>query len=162
MRTIVAVVAAASLLASSAFAMDPFNGQGWQKSRPPAAVAYLKFQFHAGKKDERASYGLAVTAPTPRVYASSPILLSDTPKLLDLRFKDGLPHRLLLSEQTAWSMTPDQEPSGSRHNLFFDGPVGWVFSLALTGAAIYGIYTLVKKECPAISTSTGGCVEPAN
>lgn len=159
-----AVAVAATVFVTSvgpAFASDPFNGQGWQRSRPPAAVVYFKMPFHAGKDDEKVSYGLAVTAPAPRSYAASPTLIADMPKLLDLRFKGAAPETLLMSEQVAWSMNRGAMPEGQRHNLV-GGPIGWLMNLALTGAAIYGVYTLLNKKCPAISTTTGGCVSTAN
>lgn len=160
MRAFIAAAVAATMVTGPALASDPFGGNGWQRSRPPAAVAYFKFSFQ-GSKTERAAYGLAVTAPTPRRYGTVPVLIADTPKLLDLRFRGAIPDTLRLSERVAWSITPSTGPGGDRRQLI--GTVAdIVLGAALTAAAIYGIYSLAKKECPAISTTTGGCVEPAN
>ncbi len=160
MRAFIAAAVAATMFAGSALASDPFNGNGWQRSRPPAAVAYFSFSLQ-GSKSDRAAYGLAVTAPTPRRYGLTPLLIADTPKLVDLRFNGAVPHTLRLSEQVAWSMTPSTSPSGERRQII--GTVAdMLLGAALTAAAVYGIYTLVKKECPAISTTTGGCVDTAN
>jgi hypothetical protein len=162
MRAFIAAAVAATMFAGSAFASDPFNGNGWQRARPPAAVAYFKFSFQDSKTD-RTSYGFAVTAPTPRRYGTAPLLIADSPKLLDLRFKGAVPDTLRLSEQVAWSMSPSTRSDGRQHDLLgVPGLGGLILGVALTAAAAYGIYTLVKEECPAISTTTGGCVEPAN
>lgn len=159
MRTFVAAAVAATMFAGSAVASDPFNGQGWQRSRPPAAIAYFKLPLQASKSD-MASYGLALTAPTPRRYGNTPQLMGDAPKLLDLRFNGAIPNTLRLGEQPVWSMTPAGGVDGERRHLV-GGLLNWGLGLALTAAAVYGVYTLLKKECPAISTTTGGCVEPA-
>jgi hypothetical protein len=160
MRALIAAAAAATMFAGPVLASDPFNGNGWQRSRPPAAVAYFKFSLQ-GSKSDRAAYGLALTAPTPRRYGMTPLLIADTPKLVDLRFNGAVPDTLRLSERVAWSMTPSTSPDGERRQLI--GAVAdIVLGAALTAAAVYGIYTLVKKECPAISTTTGGCVDTAN
>ena len=160
MRAFVAAAVAATMFAGSAFASDAFNGQGWQRSRPPAAIAYFKLPLQASKSD-RVSYGLALTAPTPRRYGNVPLLMGDAPKLLDLRFNGAIPNTLRLGEQPVWSMTPAGGVDGQRRHLV-GGLLNWGLGLALTAATVYGVYTLVKKECPAISTATGGCVEPAN
>lgn len=160
MRAFVAAAVAATMLAGSAFASDPFNGNGWQRSRPPAAVAYFKLPLQASKSD-KVSYGLALTAPTPRRYGNTPMLLGETPKLLDLRFNGALPNTLRLGEQPVWSMTPAGGVDGEQRHLV-GSLLNLGLGLVLTAAAVYGVYTLVKKECPAISTTTGGCVEPAN
>ena len=160
MRTFVAAAVAATMIAGSAVASDPFNGQGWQRSRPPAAIAYFKLPLQASKSD-KVSYGLALTAPTPRRYGSTPLLMGEAPKLLDLRFNGALPNSLRLGEQPVWSMTPAGGVDGEQRHLV-GGLLNWGLGLALTAAAVYGVYTLLKKECPAISTTTGGCVEPAN
>ena len=160
MRAFVAAAVAATMFAGSAFASDPFNGNGWQRSRPPAAVAYFKLPLQASKSDT-VSYGLALTAPTPRRYRASPLLMGDTPKLLDLRFNGAIPNTLRLGEQPVWSMTSSGGMEGERRHLV-GGLLNWGLGLALTAAAVYGVHTLLKKECPAISTTTGGCVDPAN
>ena len=116
MRAFLAAAVAATMFAGSALASDPFNGNGWQRSRPPAAVAYFSFSLQ-GSKSDRAAYGLAVTAPTPRRYGLTPLLIADTPKLVDLRFNGAVPHTLRLSEQVAWSMTPSTSPSGERRQI---------------------------------------------
>ena len=163
MRTIVAAAVVVGLSSGSALSSDPFNGHGWQRSRPPAAVAYFKMPFHASKEDGKVAYGLAVTAPTPRRYSSAPVLIGDTPKLLDLRFEGALPHTLNLSEQVVWSLRGATQYGGEqRHLLGVPGLGGLVLGAALTAGAVYGLYTVVKKECPAISTTTGGCVKNAN
>lgn len=160
MRTFVAAAVAATMFAGSAVASDPFNGQGWQRSRPPAAIAYFKLPLQASKSD-KVSYGFALTAPTPRRYGNTPLLMGEAPKLLDLRFNGALPNSLRLGEQPVWSMTPAGGVDGEQRHLV-GGLLNWGLGLALTAAAVYGVYTLLKKECPAISTTTGGCVEPAN
>jgi len=160
MRTFVAAAVAATMFAGSAVASDPFNSQGWQRSRPPAAIAYFKLPLQASKSD-KVSYGLALTAPTPRRYGSTPLLMGEAPKLLDLRFNGAVPNSLRLGEQPVWSMTPAGGVDGEQRHLV-GGLLNWGLGLALTAAAVYGVYTLLKKECPAISTTTGGCVEPAN
>lgn len=160
MRVFISGALAASVLGAAsapAFAMDPFNGQGWQKSRPPAAIAYFKMPFHAGKDGRALTYGLALTGPTPRMQGPLSLPLTHAPRLLDLRFNGFAPDSLRLSEQLAWSQDPSAVDAGEGHHLV-GGALGWAINLALTGAAIYGIYTLLKKECPAISTTTGGCV----
>jgi hypothetical protein len=161
MRAFTAVVTLASLVSNSVLAFDPSHGQGWQRSRPAAAVAYFKLPLQAWNDEHKASYGLALTAPLPRRHGASPLSLADAPKLADVRFNGIVPETLLLSQQAVWSTNPDQRARDGRQNLV-GGPLGWVFNLALTGAAIYGVYSLVKKECPAISTTTGGCVDAAN
>lgn len=160
MRTFVAAAVAATMFAGSAVAADPFNGQGWQRSRPPAAIAYFKLPLQASKSD-KISYGLALTAPTPRRYGNTPLLMGEAPKLLDLRFNGAVPNSLRLGEQPVWSITPAGVIDGEQRHLV-GGLLNWGLGLALTAAAVYGVYTLLKKECPAISTTTGGCVEPAN
>lgn len=160
MRALIAAAVAVTLFAGSALASDPFNGNGWQRSRPPAAVAYFTLSLQ-GSKTERAVYGFAVTGPTPRHYGLSPLLIAETPKLLDLRFKRAVPESLRLSGQVAWSMTPSEGPTDGRRQII--GSVANLFlGAALTAAAVYGVYTLVKEECPAISTTTGGCVDTTN
>lgn len=162
MRTIVAAAVVASVFTSSAFAADPFNDNGWQRSRPPAAVAYFKMNFHA-KAADKVAYGLAVTAPTPRRYGAAPLSIADMPKLADLRFNGAVPQTLRLSNQLAWSIDPSAYANEGQHNLLgVPGVGGALFGLALTAGAVYGIYTVVKKNCPAISTTSGGCVQPAN
>lgn len=160
MRAFVAAAVAATMFVGSAFASDPFNGQGWQRSRPPAAIAYFKLPLQASRS-AAVSYGLALTAPTPRRYGNVPLLMGEAPKLLDLRFNGAIPNTLRLGEQPVWSMTPAGGVDGERRHLV-GGLLNWGLGLALTAAAVYGVYTLLKKECPAISTTTGGCVEPAN
>jgi hypothetical protein len=159
MRAAVAAVVAATLFTGSALASDPFNGNGWQRSRPPAAVAYFKYQLQPSAAD-RAAYGLAITAPTPRRYSAAPLLLADAPKLADLRFNGVRPQTLRFSNQLAWSMNAEDYANEERHNLLgIPGVGGMIFGLALAAGAIYGGYTLLKKECPAINTTTGACID---
>jgi hypothetical protein len=113
MRAFVAAAVAGTMFAGSAFASDPFNGQGWQRSRPPAAIAYFKLPLQASKSD-KVSYGLALTAPTPRRYGNVPLLMGEAPKLLDLRFNGAIPNTLRLGEQPVWSMTPAGGVDGQR------------------------------------------------
>lgn len=162
MRALIAATVATTLFAGSALASDPFNGNGWQRSRPPAAVAYFKLQLQPSTSD-RAIYGLAITAPTPRRYSRAPLLLADAPKLADLRFDGARPASLRFSNQLAWSINVEDYANEERHNLLgIPGVGGALFSLALTAGALYGGYSLLKDKCPAISTTTGACIENAN
>jgi hypothetical protein len=164
MRALITGAVAATVFATasgSAFAFDPLTGQGWQPSRPPAVMAYFKLTFNAPKTEDKVAYGIALTAPTLRGYGTSPVSLADTPKLLDLRFKDAVPDTLHLTGQVAWTRDPSQLPGDQRLNLF-GGIGGFVLGLATTAAVAYGVYALVKKKCPAISTTTGGCVKTSN
>ena len=103
-------------------------------------------------------YGFAVTAPMLRTSGMAPVLIADTPKLLDLRFNGVVPDTLRVTGQVAWTMDSSQQPDGQRLNLL--GGLGdLVLGLAGTAVAVYGIYSLVKKKCPAVSTTTGGCVK---
>lgn len=164
MRAFVAAAVAASVAVTacgSAFAFDPAMGQPWQRFSPPAAVAYFKLPFHAVPGAERVAYGLAVTAPMLRSSGTAPMLIADTPRLLDLSFHGIAPEALRVTGQVAWAGGSSQRPDGQRLNLL--GGVGdLVLGLAGTAVAVYGIYSLVKKKCPAVSTSTGGCVKAAN
>jgi hypothetical protein len=160
MKTPIAAALSLMLFAGSASAFDPFNGQGWQRSRPPAAVAYFKMPLQQAGGGAKASYGLAITAPAPRTYGAAPMSLADAPKLADLRFSGAKPETLFLSGQVAWSLDP---AARERHNLLgIPGFGGTLFGLALTAGAAYGVYTVVKENCPAISTTTGGCVKATN
>ena len=164
MRRLVAAAVAGSMLAvssGSAFGFDPSTGQPWQRSRPVAAVAYFKLPFHAAKAEDAMVYGLAIAAPTLRSYGAAPLLIADRPKLLDLRFNGALPDTLRITGQVAWAQDPSKRPGEQRLNLF-GGLGGWVLGLAGTAAAVYGIYGLIKKNCPAISTTTGACVRDGN
>jgi len=165
MRTVVTAAVAASLFATStasAFAFDPSMPQGWQASRPPAAVAYFKLPFHPVTASDSVAYGLAITAPTLRSYGPAPLAIADTPKLLDLRFNGAVPDTLRVSGQLAWSQDPSQLPGGQHLNLL-GSALGLALGLASTAAGIWGIYTLVdkKKGCASgqvKSPATGACV----
>lgn len=164
MRAFVAAAVAASVLTAScgsAFAFDPATGQPWQRFSPPAAVAYFKLPFNATRTEDRVVYGFAITAPMLRYSSMAPALIADTPKLLDLRFNGAVPDTLRVTGQVAWTLDPSKQLDGQRLNLL--GGLGdMVLGLAGTAVAVYGIYSLVKKKCPAVSTSTGGCVKPAS
>jgi hypothetical protein len=163
MRTLVIAAIVAVSVPGVGRASDPFNDHSWQKSRPPAVIAYFKMPLHAHAPTDKAAYGLALTAPVPRRYAGSPLLLADMPKIADLRFNGTMPESLRFSGQLAWSADPREGLAGERANLLgLPGLGGLVLGVALVGGAAYGLYTVVKKECPAISTSTGACVQPAN
>src|SRR4051812_15059410 len=106
MRAFVAIVAAANMTiaaSGSAFAFDPSTGQSWQRSRPPMAVAYFRLPFQAGAVGDNIAYGLALTAPTPRSYSAAPVSITDTPRLLDLRFNGAVPDSLRVTGQVAWA-----------------------------------------------------------
>ncbi len=159
MRAFKAGVVAATVLAvgsSSAFGFDPI-GQGGQRSRPPAAVVYFKLTLDAATADDRLAYGLALTAPTLARSGTGYVPMADSPKLLDLRFNGAAPDTLRVFGTKAWARDPSQAPGDPRVGLF-GGLAGFVLGLATTAAVGYGVYTLVKKKCPAISTITGGCV----
>lgn len=164
MRALVAAAVAASLLASAcgpAFAFDPSQASRGQRFSPPAAVAYFKLPFTTARAEDKAAYGFALTAPMPHGYGAPPVSIADAPKLLDLRFDGAVPESLRVTGQVAWSPDPSKLPDGQQRNLL--GGVGnLVLGLAGTALAVYGVYKLVKKKCPAVSTSTGGCVQPAN
>jgi hypothetical protein len=164
MRACVAAVVAASVFVTacgSAFAFDPAAGQPWQRFSPPAAVAYFKLPFQAARTEDRVVYGLALTAPMPRMSGAASVLIADTPKLMDLRFNGVVPDSLRVTGQVAWARNPSQQPDDRRLNLF--GGLGdLVLGLAGTAVVAYGIYALVKKKCPAVKTTTGACVQAGN
>jgi hypothetical protein len=164
MRAFVAAVVAASVAVAacgSAFAFDPATGQPWQRFSPPAAVAYFRLPFHTEPGADRVAYGLALTAPMLRSSGAAPLLIADTPRLLDLSFHGVVPDALRVTGQVAWA-TGSSKPSGDRRLNLLGGVGDLVLGLAGTAVAVYGIYSLVKKKCPAVSTSTGGCVKPAS
>ena len=161
MRTFITGAVAATVFTAACgptFAFDPSVGQSWQRSRPPAAVAYFKLPLHAAKADDKVVYGLALTAPMLRSYDASPVLIADTPKLLDLRFNGAVPDTLRVTGQVAWALNPSNQPDAQRLNLL-GRLAGLVLGVAGTAAGAYGIYALLKKKCSAISTTTGACVK---
>lgn len=164
MRALVAGAVAASMLnlaCGPAFAFDPSVAQGARRFSPPAVVAYFKLPFTAANAEDKAAYGFAVTAPMLHGYGAAPVSIADTPKLLDLRFDGAVPENLRVAGRTAWTSDPSKLPDGQRLNLF--GGLGdIVLGLAGTALAVYGVYKLVKKKCPAVSTTNGECVKPAN
>ena len=136
-------------------------GQPWQRFSPPAAVAYFRLPFHTVPGADRVAYGLALTAPVLRSSSAPPMLMAETPRLLDLSFRGITPDALRVTGQVAWAPSSSHHSDDRRLNLL--GGVGdLVLGLAGTAVAVYGIYSLVKKKCPAVSTSTGGCVKPAS
>lgn len=163
MRAFVAAAVAASLVTTAcgpAFAFDPSTGPRPHRFSDPAAVVYFRLPFGAAKAGEGMAYGFAVTAPVPYSYGAAPLPIADTPKLLDLRFSGAVPDSLRVAGRAAWAPGPAPE-TGNRLNLL--GGVGdLVLGLVGTAAAVYGVYQLVKKKCPAVSTSNGECVKPAS
>lgn len=164
MRAFVAGAVAASIFnvaCGPAFAFDPSTARYGQRFSPPAVVAYFKLPFDAAAAEDKAAYGFAVTAPMLHGYGATPLSIADTPKLLDLRFDGAAPESLRVTGRVAWTQDPSRLPDGQRLNLL--GGVGdLVLGLAGTALAVYGVYKLVKKKCPAVSTSNGECVKPAN
>lgn len=164
MRAFVAAAVAANLLATAcgpAFAFDPSTGLRPQRFSDPAAVAYFRLPFGAAKADDKMAYGFAVTAPVPYSYGAAPVPIADAPKLVDLRFNGAVPESLRVTGQVAWTLDPSRMPDGPRLNLL-GGLGGLALGLAGTALAVYGVYRLVKKKCPAVSTSNGDCVKPAS
>ena len=159
-RFIAAAIAAVVFVETTgcAFAFDPSSGQSWQRPTRAAAVAYFRLPFHPTESHDRVAYGLALTAPTLGGYGSVPLPIADAPKLLDLRFNGAVPDSLRVTGQVAWTQNPSQVPEDQRLNLF-GGLGGFALGIVGTAAAAYGIYSVLKKKCPAISTTTGGCVK---
>ena len=145
----------------STFAFDPSTGPNWRRPAPSAVVAYFRLPFHATTADDPVAYGLAITAPMPGSYSTESLSIANTPKLMDLRFNGARPDTLRVTGQFAWARDGSHLPEGQRLSL-----LGGIGSLALgiagTALAVYGIYGLVKKKCPAISTTNGACIQAGN
>ena len=160
MRNFISAATAAIVFAvasGSAFAFDPSTGPSWRRPAPSAVVAYFRLPFHTTTVDNTFAYGLAITAPMPGNYNTEPLSIANTPKLMDLRFSGVRPDTLRITGQFAWAQDGSHVPEGQRLSL-----LGGIGSLALgvagTALALYGVYALVKKKCPAVSLVSGVCI----
>lgn len=165
MRRLIVAALAALVFAEatgSALAFDPSAmAPSRQPARGSAAVAYFRLPFNATGAHNRMTYGLALTAPTPRSYGISPLSIANTPKLLDLAFDGAVPDSLSVTGRMAWARDPSRLPDG-RPLTLIGGLADFTLGVAGTALAVYLGYLLVKEKCPAISTTSGACITLGN
>lgn len=165
MRKVMAAVVAAVVLTETcgpSFAFDPSAiAQGRQPARGAIAAAYVRLPLGVTGAEDRMAYGLAITAPTPGHYGAFPLSMAQTPKLLDLRFSGAVPDSLSVTGRLAWARDSQHLPDGGEFQ-FVAELANIALGLAGTALAVYGVYMLVKKECPAISTTNGACLSIGN
>ena len=147
-----ALVALLGQLAAPAYAGGTFNETtmlGWQKTSRPAAMAYVRLPFHAGRADaSQPRAGFMITAPRGYRVGAMPVRTA-APGVIDFgftgrNFQSAWTASINVNDAVAWASKPEALPKNATH--LFESGASWVVVGLISVGIVAGTIALSDRK----------------